>query len=204
MLKTGNNEVWRDIPGYEGLYRISNHGRVMSYNRVVKVSVFGKYDSYKKVPGRLLKLQTDKSGYLYVGLVRDHTQIGYKVHRLVASVFLPNPNNLKYINHKDEDKTNNFVWVNHDGTVDVDKSNLEWCTTEYNNTYGTRVAKITAKLKIKVCQYSFDGRLVCVFDSIAQAAKAVGGSCGCISGCCRHKRGYKTHKGYIWEYEKGN
>lgn len=107
------NEEWRDILGYEGLYKVSNLGMVYSMKR-------------KKI----MKLSKTEKGYYKVYLMKDGTGKHKKVHRLVAEAFIPNPNNLPQVNHKDEDKTNNIV------------TNLEWCTAEYNSNYGTHKEKL--------------------------------------------------------------
>lgn len=103
------NVIWKPVVGYEGLYEVSNTGLVKSLNK------------YKKP--RLLKLTKRTDGYLGVVLCRDKTQRTFTVHRLVANAFLPNPDDLEMINHKDENKTNNHV------------NNLEWCTRAYNQVY---------------------------------------------------------------------
>lgn len=108
------NEVWKDIEGYEGKYQVSNLGRVRGLDR--------KNSMGKTVKGRILKPRKTHAGYLRAHLCRDDRYI----HRLVAEAFIPNPNNLPQINHKDEDKANNSV------------DNLEWCTCEYNLSYGSR------------------------------------------------------------------
>ena len=113
-MKNENEEVWRDIEGYEGLYQVSNLGRVKSL-------WYGKE--------RILKLGRNIFGYLTVGLHKNEQQKTCKVHRLVAQAFIPNPNNLPDVNHCDEDKTNNSV------------QNLEFCDAKYNNNYGTRTEK---------------------------------------------------------------
>ena len=107
------DEMWKDIEGYEGLYQVSNLGNVRSL----------KYAGGDKV--KMLKQGTDKKGYKRVVLCKDGKHKSYSVHRLVAIVFVPNLNDLPIINHKDENPSNNNV------------NNLEWCTYEYNNTYGT-------------------------------------------------------------------
>ena len=106
-------EKWVDIAGYEGLYQISSCGNVRSF-----VSARGK----RKIP-KLLKPEVLKKGYLRVPLCKDYSKERYMVHRLVAMAFIPNPDNLPYINHKDENKSNNNV------------DNLEWCSRSYNVRY---------------------------------------------------------------------
>lgn len=108
------DEIWKDIPGYEGKYEVSNLGNVRSLN----------YNHTGEI--KLLKQGTNKKGYKLVNLCKNGKQKCYLIHRLVAMTFIPNPNNLPIINHKDENKVNNNV------------KNLEWCTIAYNNNYGTR------------------------------------------------------------------
>lgn len=113
MLK--EMKTWKDIPGYEGLYRISTSGEIYSYPRKGN---FGR--------NHFLKFRVDKGGYLRVLLSKNSKSKEMLVHRLVAKAFLPNPHNLPEVNHKDENTKNNNV------------SNLEWCTSKYNSNYGTR------------------------------------------------------------------
>ena len=115
-------EIWRPIEGYEGLYEVSNTGIVRSLDR---------YDSNNHfLKGRILKLCADKDGYLNVGLCLGNKEKKYKVHRLVAQAFIPNPDNLPQVNHKDEVKTNNRV------------ENLEMCNAKYNSNYGSRKDRV--------------------------------------------------------------
>ena len=116
-------EEWRPVVGYEGLYEVSNTGRVRSVDRYVKTC----YGSYRLHKGKVLSPGIRPDGYLVVSLQYRM----FRVHRIVAEAFLPNPDNLPQVNHKDEDKSNNRV------------DNLEWCTAKYNNNYGT--ARIRAK-----------------------------------------------------------
>lgn len=131
------NEVWKDVKGYEGLYQVSNMGNVKSMNRFVKANSNHKYQHIKE---RLLKLNGGRK-YTHVILCKNGTTKGYLVHRLVAEAFIPNPDNLPIINHKDENPSNNCV------------DNLEWCTYKYNNEYNGRIDKckhkISATLKSK-------------------------------------------------------
>ena len=115
-------EIWKDIKGYEGLYQVSNLGRVKSLGRWVYKEYRGKRWQGEKI----LKQIKNKFGYLRVYLYKNRKAKCYAIHRLVAQVFIPNPYNLPQVNHKDEDKSNNRV------------DNLEWCTSFYNNEYGTR------------------------------------------------------------------
>lgn len=112
-------EEWRNIPGYEGKYQVSNLGNVKSLPRTRK----SKAGSISEVKGRILKQNTDKDGYKNVALCMDGRLKYFRVHRLVAAAFIPNPDNLPMINHKDENPANNCV------------ENLEWCTNSYNTSY---------------------------------------------------------------------
>ena len=119
-------EIWRPIKGWED-YEISNYGRVYSYKRK-----------------RLLNAEQTEKGYLRVWLSNKGKGKHKKIHILVAEAFIPNPYNMPQVNHKDEDKTNNFVYVNIDGTIDIEKSNLEWCDNRYNTLYSMRRRKNVA------------------------------------------------------------
>ena len=110
-------EEWRPVVGYEGLYEVSNTGRVRSVDRYVKTC----YGSYRLHKGKVLSPGIRPDGYLVVSLQYRM----FRVHRLIAEAFLPNPDNLPQVNHKDEVKTNNCV------------GNLEWCDNYYNLMYGT-------------------------------------------------------------------
>lgn len=117
-----NEEIWRPIEGYEGLYEVSNTGRVRSVDRYIKTC----YEAYKLQKGKILNPGKNTNGYLQVVLHCNGKCKTINVHKLVAQAFLPNPDNLPMINHKDEDKTNNNV------------TNLERCDAKYNINYGTR------------------------------------------------------------------
>lgn len=118
-------QIWKDIPGYEGEYQVSNTGKVRSLN-------------YQRTKGKVVKLKLcNKDGYMAIGLYKNGKRTKYPVHRLVALAFIPNPNNYPIINHKDENKTNNTVW------------NLEWCTQKYNINYGNCRKKMSEAHKGK-------------------------------------------------------
>lgn len=126
------NEVWSDIKDYEGYYQVSNHGRVRSVDRYVIKDRTGNL-AFKK--SRIIAINKQNSGYLYVTLNKCNKNKNFLVHRLVAEAFIPNPDNLEQVNHKDEVKTNNYV------------DNLEWCTRKYNCNYGTVRQRISQSKK---------------------------------------------------------
>lgn len=129
-------EEWKEIDGFPN-YMVSNLGRIKSlnYNRTGKEQIL-----MQKKAGR-------NKNYFNIILFQNGKSKTLKVHRLVAQAFIPNPNNYPCVNHKDENPSNNFVCINEDGTVNLEKSNLEWCTYEYNNNYGTRNKKVSETLK---------------------------------------------------------
>lgn len=111
--------IWKDISGYEGVYQVSNTGLVKSLARNVANPRFG----MQKLPERILKPEIMKDGYLRVALSNNAKIQRINVHILVAKEFVENKNNLEYVNHIDENKSNNNYL------------NLEWCTTQYNLEY---------------------------------------------------------------------
>lgn len=201
-------EIWKDIEGYEGLYQVSNLGRVKSLERKVKTINNGT-ECLKFICERILKPKTNRGGYKVVLLYNQSKRKHITVHRLVAKAFIPNPSNYPVINHKDECKTNNTVWINEDGSIDQEKSNLEWCTVLYNNNYGTAIKRGSEKRKgvkqpaeavklrcKKIYQYAIDGTLIKIWDSVKEAQKEYNNTH--IADCARGER--KTSSGFIWKY----
>lgn len=179
-------EKWRDIPGYEGLYQVSNLGRVKSLN----YNNTGKEGIMSFIP--------DKWGYLMARLSKDNKRSTFKVHRLVAQAFIQNPENLPQVNHKDEDKTNNRVYVNPNGSIDPSKSNLEWCTSQYNVNYGTARKRQSEKIRKPIAQFSMDGEFIEKYSSAKEAFEKTGIY---KDGIARTARGlYKYSGGFIWRY----
>lgn len=154
-------ETYRDIVGYDSLYQINNYGTVIS-----------------KKSGRILKA-SEANGYYHVTLSKNGKTETINVHKLVAITFLPNPHNLPCVNHKDENRKNNFVWVNDDGNVDLENSNLEWCTQKYNSVYS---------LSKPVLQFDLDGNLIREWESTVEIERCLGFYNTNIGRCCLGKQ----------------
>lgn len=178
-----SKEIWKEVLGYEGLYEVSNYGKVRSKNRYVDCK---KYKAFKK--GVLLKPRKDKGGYLTVYLSRGNKHKQFFVHRLVAMSFIENSNNLPFINHKDENKENNVV------------ENIEWCDRMYNNNYGSRNLRAGISCRKRILQYDLRGNFIKSYNSVFQAKKENSKSSGThISEACNGKR--KSAYGYLWRYD---
>ena len=166
-------EIWKDIPEYEGKYQASNLGRIKSLN----------YNGTGKE--KLLSIQ--KTGnYNHIILNKNGKKKNYSIQKLIALTFIPNPNNYKEINHKDENTRNNHV------------DNLEWCTHTYNINYGTRKAKVKEKLSIKINQYDLKNNFIKTWDCMNDAIRYYKNIH--IHDVCKGKR--KTASGYKWEITK--
>lgn len=169
-------EIWKDIRGYEGLYQVSNLGRVKSL-------CFSTH--------RILKYNRTRCGYLTVALYKNGIQKRYLIHRLVAEAFIQNPLNLPEVNHKDENKENNSA------------ENLEFCDHKYNSNYGSAIERAALKRtngkgSIKVLQFTLDNELVKEYPSSKECGRN-GFNQAAVSRCCRGK--IKQYKGYKWQYE---
>lgn len=150
-------EEWKPVVGYEGLYEVSNFGRVRSVDRYVNASRGRK----KLVKSQIIVPIKQNNGYYTVNLNSNGNTVTFSIHRLVAQAFVPNPNNLPCVNHKDECKTNNV------------SDNLEWCSYEYNNSYGTKPQKISDANSRKVKMFDLEGNYITTFDSCRQALKVL-------------------------------
>ena len=158
-------EEWRDIKGYEGKYMVSNLGRVKSLN----------YSNTGKEG--ILNARDNGKGYLRVILWKDGKDKKYRINRLVAQAFIPNPDNLPEVNHKDEDKTNNRV------------ENLEWCSRQYNVEYSQ------GKAVIGINKVS---GLIVEFPSASEASRQTGINSRNICACLKGRQ--KSTGGYTWQY----
>lgn len=164
-------EIWRSISGFEGLYEVSSYGNVRSL-------CAGRWRCEmmrKPVP--------DKDGYLTVNLKKDGKYTNTKIHRLVATAFLQNPDNLPEVNHKDENKANNHV------------ENLEWCTRQYNQTYNDQMKRFCKP----VIQLSNDGQEIARYESVRTAGISTGTNESCISSVLNGKR--RKAGGFRWVYQ---
>lgn len=178
------NEIWKPVKGYEGLYEVSNLGRVKSLDRVI-IEKNGKKIAIK---GKILSQQKNKRyGHRYVYLSKGSKPIKNYVHRLVAQAFIPNPDNLPQVDHIDGNTSNNCV------------DNLRFCTNYENCNYPLTIkSRIKSHNPQKVYQYTLDGKLVKVWDRVRDAVKE--GFCDTsIYSACKGK--YKQHKGFIWSYQ---
>ena len=192
-------EIWKDIIGYEGLYQVSNFGRVKSLDKIMFVYGCQKDPIQAIKKGKILTPRKNSDGYDKVSLTKNKVAKEYFIHRLVAICFLDNPNNYEEVNHIDGNKTNNNV------------SNLEWCTHLQNmqHCYENNLRKKSTThcgLKYgnnpnakKVYQYDLNMNFIASWSSFSEAANFVGVDSSNISRCCSGET--KTCKGFIWKTE---
>ena len=158
-------EKMKDIENYEGLYAITRSGSVWSYKS-----------------NKFLKPSNNGKGYYQISLCKDGKGKNYLIHRLVAEAYIPNPEGLPQVNHKDENTQNNCA------------SNLEWCDAKYNANYGTRTERSNKKRSKPVYCIELDK----TFYGARQAARELGLDNSSIIKCCKGR--YKTHGGFHWMY----
>lgn len=174
-----NDEVWRNIYDF---YQVSNKGKVKSLERVVvKYNALTKRENTVKIPEKILKPSLSKDGYYRVNLQIGKKRKTISVHRLVAEAFIPNPDNLKTINHKDKNKLNNNV------------ENLEYMSIADNVRYS---------LNKSVIKMDLDYKILGVYPSINEAGRQNEICYQNIYKCCKKKR--KTAGGYMWRYADEN
>lgn len=174
-------EIWKDIPDYEGIYQVSNLGNIKSIKRIVNSISGGRI-----VNERILRQKLRSDGYLDVELSKNNVQKSIYVHRLVAIAFIDNPNNYDVVNHKDENKSNNCV------------NNLEWCNHKYNTNYGTAIKRRNQKIYKKVKKYDKNMNFICEYNSLKEASNGDKSLYAHIGDCCKGK--IKSCGGYIWRY----
>ena len=183
MKKEYLNEIWRPIKGYEGLYEVSNLGRIKSIR-------FGKE--------KIMSSKAKGNKYLKIMLCKNKTYKRFYVHRLVAEAFLEIPEELRHlegtrylqVNHKDECKHHNWV------------SNLEWCDAKYNTNYGTHSQRVSQTLRdksVNILQYTLDGEFVKEWNSQIEICEELNikptALCNALNGRSN------SSAGFIWKYK---
>jgi hypothetical protein len=192
-LEDFEGEVWKDIPNYEGWYKGSNMGRIKSVDRWITFT--RPQDSFARTV--LLKstiLKVSVYGMYYMCHLKKHgTSKAVKIHRVICSLFHPNPDNLPEVNHINEIKTDNRA------------ENLEWCTRLYNANWGTAITRASASrinhpnFSVKVYQYTLDGAFLAEYPSIKEAHRKTGVLAENIQAVCKNKRNASAG-GFIWSY----
>ena len=191
-------EIWKDVPGFEGIYQVTRDGRVRSLDR----TTLYKDKHLRFVSGREMKPFMDRHGYKVVTLKKNRYKKHWFVHRIVGITYIPNPDNLPQINHKDEVKTNNNV------------ENLEWCTNYYNEVYGTSIERSVKNRDTKavgrkialartfgfVDQLDLNDNIIKTWVSARTAGRSLGKHGSNISKCCNGQQ--KTAYGYKWVFSQ--
>ena len=173
-------EEWKEIKGYPN-YMVSNKGNVKSLNY--------RHTGREK----MLKLSVNKRGYLDVKLCKNGKHKNFRINRLVAEAFIPNPNDYPCVNHKNEIKDDNRV------------ENLEWCDAKYNNNFGTRKERVAEKQINGKCSKPVlqidktTNKLIAEYPSLREVKRQLGINHTSISQCCNGKR--NTAGGYKWQYK---
>ena len=189
-------EIWKDIEGFEGIYQVSNLGKVRSLDRYVNTAIL--HSKLKKTKGRILKQSCNIHGYSFVSLGKKPKP--YSVHRLVAKTFIPNPKNKEFVDHINTVRTDNRV------------ENLRWATRSENNRNPNTTAKqslyrkgrtLSENTKKKLKETAQKYKIICIetnycYESIKECAKKTNIDAGHIGQVCRGKR--KTAGGFHWKY----
>lgn len=165
------NEIWKDVPDYEGIYQVSNKGRIKSLARIV---------GHCKRKDKIIIPKDNRTGYYKVNLYKDSKCKNHYIHRLVASAFISNENNKPCINHKDHNRKNNNV------------ENLEWCTYKENNDYSHCSEHHALKSSLRVLLTDLNNYPIKLFASIRQCSRYFNVDTSCISSAINKR--YIFHK----------
>lgn len=189
------NEEWKDIKDFEGLYQISNYGRVKRlgyWRNYIGKNQFTSFESRYFIKEHVLKVKCDR--YLRVELYKTSKESRlYNVHQLVGKMFIPNPDNKPIIDHKNNNTYDNTV------------CNLQWVTYKENVDYSwergrERKTGANHKNSKKIGQYSVDGELLNTYYGSGEASRATGISDATIREACKGGYGCKTRGGFVWKY----
>lgn len=188
-LENLKSEKWKEIPNTEGNYFISNYGRLKTKEKKVRSGL--RNNLYVTRKEQIIRNQINKLGYNHISIKINGILKNVNIHRMVAILFIPNPQKKEQVGHKDENPKNNRV------------DNLIWQTAKENINWGTRNKKcsktmLNKKSGIKVEKYDLNGNFIESYDSIKMAAKENNMYRNQISSCC--KGIYKKSNGYIWKY----
>lgn len=174
----GFREEWKTVESYEGIYEVSNTGKVRNI---------------RNNPPKLMSIEISRGGYARVGLNKNNKQKHFQLHRLVASAFVPNPENKPQVNHIDENKLNNNAY------------NLEWCTHLENSNHGTKNKRVSEN-QIKECKtgkpiemLDVNGNIISTYKSIKDASRKTGINISIINDRL-HGRVKSLYKGNTWRY----
>lgn len=167
-----SDEIWRPVCGFEGLYEVSDQGRIKSLKR-------------NTTSGGIIKTHVNR-GYVYSHLCKNGKHRNVKVHRAVAEAFIPNPDNKPEVNHKDENKSNNCV------------GNLEWATKKENANYGTKNERSAQKSGKTVVQFDMEGNRIHTWPSSMAIERALGFRASNIRACCIGIA--KSAYGFVWKH----
>lgn len=192
-LEDFEGEIWKDVVGYEGLYKVSNYGRLKSFSKRSRLP----NKKLVSVPCERILLLKDTNGYCKITICKEGKMLHTNVHRLEALAFIPNPENKPCIDHIDGNRKNNCL------------CNLRWCTVKENMNNPITVQRISEgkvgalhpKSK-KVMQIDMNGNVVKIWGSIRDAEREGGFRSSSISECCNGKE--KSHYGYIWRHLNNN
>ena len=179
-------EIWKDIKGYKGLYKVSNEGRIKSLARWIDGVNYGKpCKKYRKE--KIMKTHKDRNGYMRVVLCKNTKHHSHQMHRLVYEAFNGEIPEGMQVNHIDENKINNNV------------DNLNLMTPKENTNWGTAIQRRAEKCKKELYQYDSEDNLICIYDSVKSVCDKYGFHQSSISNCCLGKQ--ETYKGYRWSYK---